>query len=108
MIKTNWRAVLVGCVLLVPLCLWLFQSQQVSTREEVYVDMEQVQSVQQETFVKKIVVHVAGAVEHPGVYTLLEGQRIDDAVALAGVTAQSDVDSLNRACLLYTSDAADE
>ena len=53
MIKTNWRAVLVGCVLLVPLCLWLFQSQQVSTREEVYVDMEQVQSVQQETFVKK-------------------------------------------------------
>ena len=71
MIKTNWRAVLVGCVLLVPLCLWLFQSQQVSTREEVYVDMEQVQSVQQETFVKKIVVHVAGAVEHPGVYTCL-------------------------------------
>ena len=100
MIKTNWRAVLVGCVLLVSLCLWLFQSQQASTGEELYVDMEQVQSVQQETVVKEIVVHVAGAVEHPGVYTLFEGQRIDDAVALAGVTAQSDVDSLNRAALL--------
>ena len=62
MIKTNWRAVLVGCVLLVPLCLWLFQSQQASTGEELYVDMEQVQSVQQETVVKEIVVHVAGAV----------------------------------------------
>ena len=31
---------------------------------------------------------------------MFEGQRIDDAVALAGVTAQSDVDSLNRAALL--------
>jgi len=33
---------------------------------------------------QKIVVHVAGAVKNPGVYTLEEGQRVKDAIEVAG------------------------
>ena len=33
---------------------------------------------------EKIVVHVAGAVKNPGVYTLEEGKRVKDAIEIAG------------------------
>ncbi|MGQ0679515.1 MAG: SLBB domain-containing protein [Actinomycetota bacterium] len=43
-------------------------------------------------------VHVAGQVAHPGVYTLIEGSRVDDAVAAAGGPLQgADGNSLNLA-----------
>lgn len=48
----------------------------------------------------EIVVHVAGAVSFPGVYTLQEGQRIEDALQLAGLNEDSDIDALNRASVL--------
>jgi competence protein ComEA len=45
-----------------------------------------------------IVVDVAGAVAHPGVYRLLVGSRIADAVAAAGgMTGEADLVALNRA-----------
>jgi len=45
-----------------------------------------------------VMVHVAGAVMHPGVYRLLSGDRVDDAIAAAGgPTAGADVDALNLA-----------
>lgn len=47
------------------------------------------------------VVHVAGAVATPGVYTLPAGSRIDDAIdAAGGATAAADSDGLNRAAPL--------
>ena len=58
-------------------------------------------SISQPEIVKnEIVVHVAGAVENPGVYTLTEGQRVEDALQKAGLTNQADADALNRAALL--------
>ena len=53
-----------------------------------------------ETPQSEIVVHVAGAVKKPGVYTLLEGQRVEDAINLAGLSETADVDALNRAAVL--------
>lgn len=44
-----------------------------------------------------VTVHVTGAVNAPGVYTLPEGKRIDDAVRAAGVRAEADLDRLNLA-----------
>ncbi len=53
-----------------------------------------------ETISNDIVVHVAGAVENPGVYTLQLGQRVEDALQKAGIAENADVDALNRAALL--------
>ena len=49
---------------------------------------------------KDIYVHIAGAVENPGVYTLQEGQRVEVAIQLAGIREDSDIDALNRAAII--------
>ncbi|MEL7566668.1 MAG: ComEA family DNA-binding protein [Dehalobacterium sp.] len=45
----------------------------------------------------EVVVHVAGAVERPGVYTLQEGSRIVDAVQIAVPEKDADLNSINLA-----------
>lgn len=48
-----------------------------------------------------LVVHVAGAVQHPGVYRMKPGQRVDDAIrAAGGVKPGGDLDALNLASRL--------
>ncbi len=49
------------------------------------------------TELTEVVVHVTGAVQSPGVYTLKAGSRIHDAVEKAGPTAAADVNALNLA-----------
>jgi competence protein ComEA len=47
---------------------------------------------------KLLVIDVAGAVRHPGLYRLRSGSRIDDAIALAGgATAKAQLDTVNLA-----------
>ena len=55
---------------------------------------------QPETIKNELVVHVAGAVQNPGVYTLPEGSRVEDAIIQAKLLPESDADALNRAALL--------
>ncbi|MED9781374.1 MAG: helix-hairpin-helix domain-containing protein [Peptococcaceae bacterium] len=45
----------------------------------------------------EVVVHVAGAVSSPGVYTLPADSRVDDAVRAADATADADLSQLNLA-----------
>jgi competence protein ComEA len=48
-----------------------------------------------------LVVHVAGAVHHPGVYRMRAGSRVDDAVARAGgARRRADLSALNLAAEL--------
>jgi competence protein ComEA len=48
--------------------------------------------------VAEVIVHVAGAVRRPGLYTLEEGSRIDDAIARAGgPTGKAVLDAVNLA-----------
>jgi competence protein ComEA len=47
---------------------------------------------------KLLVIDVAGAVRHPGLYRLRSGSRIDDAIAAAGgATAKAQLDTVNLA-----------
>lgn len=45
----------------------------------------------------EVVVHVTGAVDAPGVYSLPADARVDDAVRAAGATAEADLSQLNLA-----------
>jgi len=55
--------------------------------------------------VEKIVVHVAGAVKNPGVYTLEEGKRVKDAIEIAGGhLPEADLLRLNLAQKLHDED----
>lgn len=55
---------------------------------------------QPENEMEKIVVHVAGAVENPGIYTLPIDARVEDAIQKAGIAETADADALNRAATL--------
>ncbi|MEW6726805.1 MAG: ComEA family DNA-binding protein [Bacillota bacterium] len=48
----------------------------------------------------KILVHVTGAVQQPGVYEFEQGARVNDAVLKAKPQAAADIDALNLAALL--------
>jgi competence protein ComEA len=49
----------------------------------------------------QVTVHVAGAVQHPGVYRLPRGERVDDAVRRAGGPARrADLSAVNLAALV--------
>jgi competence protein ComEA len=49
----------------------------------------------------QVTVHVAGAVEHPGVYRLRRGERVDDAVRRAGGPARrADLSAVNLAAVV--------
>lgn len=54
---------------------------------------------------QKIVVHVAGAVKNPGVYALEEGQRVKDAIQIAGgPLPEADLLRLNLAQKIHDED----
>ncbi|MCL2678185.1 MAG: helix-hairpin-helix domain-containing protein, partial [Clostridiales bacterium] len=46
---------------------------------------------------KEIKVHIKGAVNNPGVYTLPPGSRVNDVVVMAGPLEEADLDSINLA-----------
>ena len=57
---------------------------------------------------RSIEVYVTGAVQEPGVYTLHEGDRIEDALAAAGGTTDgADTESLNLALRIRDQDRID-
>lgn len=67
-------------------------------KEEAVAGEEAAVSASEETAASgEVVVHVAGAVSAPGVYTLPADSRVDDAVRAAGATADADLSQLNLA-----------
>lgn len=67
-------------------------------KEEAVASEEAAASASEETAASgEVVVHVAGAVSAPSVYTLPADSRVDDAVRAAGATADADLSQLNLA-----------
>ncbi len=67
-------------------------------KEKAVASEESAASASEETAASgEVVVHVAGAVSAPGVYTLPADSRVDDAVRAAGATADADLSQLNLA-----------
>ena len=66
------------------------------------VNSENVQTEDKENDVNKILVHITGEVNNPGVVSLNEGSRIVDAInAGGGVTENADISKVNLAFVLY-------
>ncbi len=94
----RWLAAGIALVLF---SLVLVRQIQPEKHESSYVQTEMQASFDEaEAEPAEIKVHVAGAVQHAGVYTLQEGQRVEDAIQLAGMAENADVDALNRAAIL--------
>lgn len=65
---------------------------------EVSIEKESVSSPKIEKENSLIMVHISGEVYHPGIYELVLGDRVVDAVNMAGgLTKQADLDKINLA-----------
>ena len=99
------KRLLICIIIAVLLTIGLVQPLQPQTQEGIVISEERAETredsiSQPERIMNEIVVHVAGAVENPGVYTLQEGQRVEDAIQLAGILPNAAEDTLNRAAPL--------
>lgn len=82
-----------------------FKYAQVKSREAVQLKpvLQKEESFLKENQVKKmrqLMIHVAGAVENPGVYKLSAGSRVIDAVNQAKATQEADLQAINLAAPL--------
>ena len=89
----------------IAVCLLVFLTMQQIPKDTgkddfIYTEAEPVIAENVEESLSTIVVHVAGAVENPGVYTLQEGERVEDALQMAGVLPDAYNDALNRASVM--------
>lgn len=94
-------SVLLGVLLLLVIVRWILPDPGGDAVTITDMQADSMQQMEEETMpAGTLVVHVAGAVQHPGVYTLQDGQRVEDAILLAGLAEEADADALNRAELL--------
>jgi competence protein ComEA len=93
---------LVGGVVVVALVAWFLLREPPPPAESVMTQARPAAAAGPATTVAKaVVVHAAGAVLHPGVYSLRPGSRVQDLVAAAGGAAPgAQLDRLNLAALL--------
>jgi len=87
---------IVGAVLAVVIALWFIGRP--SQIAPVVAGVESELVLDSESSAIKVVVHVAGSVKNPGLYQLVAGSRIADAIEVAGgVTKKSAANSVNLA-----------
>lgn len=94
----------IGMIFVVVIGTYVYMAyQQNQTQEETifYEEEEQEESNQREEKVEKVVVHIAGEVNHPGVVEVKVGSRIVDVVEEAGgFTQEANWDSINLAYIV--------
>ncbi|MFZ5946010.1 MAG: helix-hairpin-helix domain-containing protein [Bacillota bacterium] len=108
-IKGNKQALVIILIISIAVSFWLgvkyAQWRLIEKPLEIVEETPIVQEQEKTPEPQKILVHVAGEVESPGIYELLEGARVEDALQRAVPTQEADVDSyLNRAQVLHDQD----
>ena len=99
------KRIIAGVIFAVVCTLFFTQYTQPEQQEAIIVQEDSTKKpensfLEPESNINELVVHVAGAVKNPGVYTLQEGDRIEDAITQAELLPEADADALNRAALL--------
>ena len=99
------KCIIAGVIFAVVCTLFFTQYTQPEQQEAIIVQEDSTKKpedsiLEPESNINELVVHVAGAVKNPGVYTLQEGDRIEDAITQAELLPEADADALNRAALL--------
>ena len=99
------KRIIAGVIFVVVCTLFFTQYTQPEQQEAIIVQEDSTKKpensfLEPESNINELVVHVAGAVKNPGVYTLQEGDRIEDAITQAELLPEADADALNRAALL--------
>lgn len=88
--------IIVGIIIVILIILFIYNKP-----EKELIDTEEILAEEQEEKTEEIVVHITGAVKEPGIKKLKEGDRIEDAINLAGgLTEDADISNVNLAYIL--------
>lgn len=92
--------IIIAFVLIAVLAIYFFtkDSNEFVAINELYVQQD---TVEENTEIETIIIHVAGEVNNPGIVTIPSGSRISDAIESAGgLTSLADVSKVNLAYIL--------
>lgn len=104
-IKNVFKYAFIAIVLVVSVILYSCQKETMVTEEASVEFAENITDKSKDIEISTIFVYVCGEVNSPGVYELMEGSRICDAIEAAGdVTKKASIEILNLATLVKDGD----
>ena len=76
-------------------------NQEIDVQEDILIENNETENTINGEETSEIIIHIAGAVNEPGIKKLKEGARIEDAIQMAGgLTEDADISNINLAYVL--------
>ena len=91
------QKIIIGLIGIIIISIIIYYMTQKIGNDEIII--ENTESIEEEEVIEeKIAIHMTGCVKNPGIIELKEGERIDDAIQLAGgLTEEADLTNVNLA-----------
>lgn len=91
------QKIIIGLIGIIIISIIIYYMTQKIGNDEIII--ENIESIEEEEVIEeKIAIHMTGCVKNPGIIELKEGERIDDAIQLAGgLTEEADLTNVNLA-----------
>lgn len=91
------QKIIIGLIGIIIISIIIYYMTQKIGNDEIVID--NTESIEEEEVIEeKIAIHMTGCVKNPGIIELKEGERIDDAIQLAGgLTEEADLTNVNLA-----------
>ena len=90
------QKIIIGLIGIIIISIIIYYMTQKIGNDEIVID--NTESIEEEEIEEKIAIHMTGCVKNPGIIELKEGERIDDAIQLAGgLTEEADLTNVNLA-----------